>query len=181
MALGLIMGSRGLLLAGININPMKSTTNSVVSSNEDSTTSSKKSSDSNNNSPVIKDGVQTITMTANRRGYTPSVLYVQKGIPVKWIIKGEQLTSCNNAVVSKAINLQRKLQKGENVIEFTPGNEDINFSCWMGMISGVIKVVDNLDTTDESSTTPTTSSALTTSAASATLEESTTPSCCDVE
>jgi len=180
MALGLIMGSRGLILAGVNIHPMKSTTSSVASSKENSTDSSKKSGSNKNsntnknNSAVVENGVQTITMTANNRGYSPNVLYIQKGIPVKWIIKGEQLNSCNNAVVSKALNLQKKLQKGENVIEFTPGNEDINFSCWMGMISGVIKVVDNLDTTAESNTSST-------STTSTTVAGNKTPSCCQVE
>lgn len=44
------------------------------------------------------------------------------------------------------------LKSGENIIEFTPGDKDINFSCWMEMIQGVIKVVDELDTVDTSKT-----------------------------
>lgn len=138
IVLGLIMGNRGLTLSGININPIAmfysnsnnlSSTNSIGASNENITKA------------TLKDGVQIINMTADNNGYTPNIFYVQKGIPVKWIISGDQITSCNNAIVAQSLNIQRKLKNGENVIEFTPSDKDINFSCWMGMIRGVIKVV----------------------------------------
>lgn len=90
-------------------------------------------------------------MTASNRGYTPNVLYVQKGIPVKWVVEGQQINSCNNAIVAQSIKVEKKLKSGENIIEFTPGDKDINFSCWMGMIRGKIKVVDNLDSVESSS------------------------------
>ena len=140
--LGLIMGNRGLALAGININPMV-----FASSSEDS-------SNPYVAKAIMQDGVQIINMTANNYGYTPNVFYVQKGIPVKWVIDGQQLNSCNNAIVARELNLEWKLKKGENIKEFTPGDKDINFSCWMGMIRGVIKVVDKLDTVDTSKADP---------------------------
>jgi sulfite exporter TauE/SafE/plastocyanin domain-containing protein/copper chaperone CopZ len=140
IVLGLIMGNRGLALAGININPMMSLAASPT----------KSSSDSNIAKATLENGVQVIRMTADNRGYTPNAFYVQKGIPVKWIIDGKQLNSCNNAVVAKSLNKQVKLKSGENVIEFTPEDKDINFSCWMGMIQGVIKVTDKLDSVDTS-------------------------------
>ena len=49
-----------------------------------------------------------------------------------------------------SLNIQRTLAPGENVIEFTPKDKDINFSCGMGMIRGVFKVVDNIDSVDTS-------------------------------
>jgi plastocyanin domain-containing protein len=98
----------------------------------------------------MQDGVQVINMTANNSGYVPNAFYVQKGVPVKWIINGEQLNSCNNAIVAQSIDKELKLKKGENIIEFTPGDKDINFSCWMGMIRGIIKVTDTLDAVDTS-------------------------------
>jgi len=100
--------------------------------------------------PTIENGVQIIKMTADNNGYTPNAFYVQKGMPVKWIITGSQINSCNNAVVVQSLNIQKTLKSGENIIEFTPGDKDINFSCWMGMIRGVIKVTDNLDSVDTS-------------------------------
>ncbi|WP_372994362.1 sulfite exporter TauE/SafE family protein [Lutispora sp.] len=141
--LGLIMGNRGLALAGININPM-----TVFAS------SSSGSSNPYVAKATIQDGIQIINMTANNNGYTPNAFYVQKGIPVKWVIDGQQMNSCNNAIVARELNLEWKLKKGENIKEFTPGDKDINFSCWMGMIRGVIKVVDDLDTVDTSKADP---------------------------
>jgi plastocyanin domain-containing protein/sulfite exporter TauE/SafE len=141
--LGLIMGNRGLALAGININPMNAfASNSVGSSSEYVAKA------------TMQDGVQIINMTADNNGYTPNAFYVQKGIPVRWIIDGKELNSCNNAIVARDLNLEWKIKKGENIQEFTPGDKDINFSCWMGMIRGVIKVVDDLDAVDTSKADP---------------------------
>lgn len=151
IVLGIIMGNRGLTLAGININPITALAESskgILSGNSTGT------SNANVAKATIKDGVQTINMTANNNGYTPNAFYVQKGIPVKWIIDGQQLNSCNNNIVIQALNKEQKLKSGENIIEFTPGDKDINFSCWMGMIRGVIKVVDKLDTVDTSKADP---------------------------
>ena len=147
IVLGLIMGNRGLTLAGVNVNPLTALANTSTGVLGEA---SNGSSNANVAKATIADGVQTITMTADNNGYTPNAFYVQKGIPVKWIIDGKALNSCNNAIVVPSLDIERKLKTGETVIEFTPGDKDINFSCWMGMISGVIKVVDKLDTVDTS-------------------------------
>ena len=34
---------------------------------------------------------KVIRMTADNNGYTPNAFYVQKNMPVKWIITGSQL------------------------------------------------------------------------------------------
>jgi sulfite exporter TauE/SafE/plastocyanin domain-containing protein/copper chaperone CopZ len=143
IVLGLIMGNRGLALAGININPL-----TVIANNSSGSSSAYVAK------ATLQDGIQIINMTADNNGYTPNAFYVQKGIPVKWIIDGKELNSCNNAIVARELNLEWKIKKGENIKEFTPGDKDINFSCWMGMIRGVIKVVDNLDTVDTSKADP---------------------------
>lgn len=145
--LGLIMGNRGFALAGININPLSTLTNSA----RGLLGGSNGLANTNVTKATIKDGVQIINMTADNRGYTPNAFYVQKDMPVKWIINGEQLNTCNNAIVAPSISdKEYELEKGENIIEFTPKDEDINFSCWMGMIRGVVKVVDDLNTVDTS-------------------------------
>lgn len=145
IVLGLIMGNRGLALSGINIK------NALASENKANSVAA------SSFKPEIKDGVQIIRMTANNSGYTPNVLYVQKNMPAKLIVTGEKINSCNNGIVIPSLNLEKKLSSGDNVIEFTPKDKDINFSCWMGMINGVIRVVDdikNVDTSKESSTIP---------------------------
>ncbi|KRQ86752.1 Copper-exporting P-type ATPase A [Caloramator mitchellensis] len=135
MVLGIIMLSRGFALAGININPMKYSNSNV----------------SNAARSEIADDVQTIRMDATYAGYTPNVFVVQRGVPVKFIINGKELTSCNNYLIIPSLRIEKQLQEGENIIEFTPENvEDINFSCWMGMLNGVIKVVDDINSVDTS-------------------------------
>lgn len=150
IVLGLIMGNRGFTILGITLNPLKAIAGNLRSSLTDS--SSSNTSKQNVAKAVIQDGVQLVTMSAGNNGYTPYVVYVQKGMPVKWIISGDKLNACNNAIIVPSLNLEMKLKKGENLVkEFTPqSNDDIDFSCWMGMISGVIKVVDSLDTVDTS-------------------------------
>lgn len=137
IVLGLIMTNRGLALAGVDVSLFNRLGSSDVKAGM-----------------VVKaemqEGYQVIKMTADNRGYTPNVLYVQKGVPVKWIINGEQINSCNNQIILPALNLKRKLTAGENVIEFTPQDQDLNFSCWMGMIKGLIRVVDDVNAVDVS-------------------------------
>lgn len=147
IVLGLIMGNRGLSILGININPL---TAMAISKTEQT---------SNNNEnvakAVIQDGVQVINMTVSNRGFTPNAFYVQKGIPVKWIIDGKEINTCNNAIIIPSLNKEYKINKGENILEFMPEDKDMYFSCWMGMINGVIKVVDVLDDVDTSVPDPT--------------------------
>ncbi len=162
IVLGIIMGNRGLVLAGVNINPVKILASDIKGSNNTSKANVAKA--------TLENGVQIIKMTANNNGYTPpNAFYVQKGIPVKWIINGDELNSCNTSLIAQSImDKEFKIKKGENIIEFIPKDKDINFSCWMGMISGVIKVVDNLDAVDTSKNDPSLPPA------------STGPSCCAV-
>ena len=145
--LGLIMGSRGLALTGVNIPTASSLVNSL--------TGNDKVSAQENSKPTIakiENGVQVIRMTADGSGYTPNGLYVQKNVPVRLIIDGKSLNSCNQTIIIPSLNKEVKLNSGENVIEFTPGDKDISFSCWMGMIRGVVKVVDDVSVIDTSKT-----------------------------
>ena len=139
MILGLVTANRGISLAGTNLNPLTVYDNYASSSgnaSEDLTEGSEIA--------TIEDGVQTAKITADYSGYSPTPLYIQKNIPTKLIIEGKQLTGCNNTIVIPSLNIEKELKEGENIIEFTPGNTDIDYSCWMGMISGNIKVVDEL-------------------------------------
>ena len=143
VVLGIIMGTRGLALAGINI-PTASTLAATLSGNKTLTSSSPASK------PIIENGIQIVKMTADGAGYTPNAIYVQKNMPVKWIIDGKSLNSCNGTIVVPSLNKQLNLKPGENIIEFTPKDKDISFSCGMGMIRGIFKVVDNVSTVDTS-------------------------------
>ena len=54
------------------------------------------------------------------------------------------LNGCNNEVVLKDFNINKKLEVGDNVIEFTPTRVGTyTYTCHMNMIKNTIKVVDN--------------------------------------
>jgi len=103
----------------------------------------------------IEGNNQTVISSMDSNNYQPII--VKKGIPVKWIIqvKEENLNSCNNAIIIPEYNIEKKLQPGDNEIIFTADKTGtIQFTCWMGMISSSIIVVDDLSKADKSSVTP---------------------------
>lgn len=80
---------------------------------------------------------QVVEMRITYQGFQPNVLTVKKGVPVKWVIKGDQVTSCTNRIVIPSLNIAKNISSGENVIRFTPAQKgEIPFSCWMGMVRG---------------------------------------------
>ena len=75
---------------------------------------------------------------------------MKKGVPVKWIIDGEEINGCNNAIQVPKYGLEFNIKQGEQTIEFTPKEEGtIRWSCWMGMIPGTFIVKEDLDLGDE--------------------------------
>ena len=97
-----------------------------------------------NNSNIV-DGVQVINSTLNASRY-PDIT-VQAGIPVKWTINAPEgsVNGCNNIMIIQDLNIEKMLEVGNNVIEFTPTETGvINYSCWMGMVHGTITVTDEL-------------------------------------
>lgn len=131
LVLGISMINRGLAILGMDFIVDSDSREIAISTNGE-------------NVAVINGGEQTIRISAVVSGYSPKTIYVQKGIKTKLIIDGETLTSCNNEVIIPSLNIRKKLSRGENIIEFIPEEGDINFSCWMGMKRGKIKVVDDI-------------------------------------
>lgn len=85
--------------------------------------------------------VQVITMRQGSSGYSPSTLRVKAGIPVRWEITSESSFTCASSIVVPSLNIRKNLEKGKNVIEFTPTQKgSIPFSCSMGMYRGTIIV-----------------------------------------
>lgn len=103
------------------------------------------------NAAPIENGVQVIRMAEKSNGYSPNKFTVRAGIPVKWIIDGQDPYSCASSFVVNKLGISKKINKGENVIEFTPKEAgQIKFSCSMGMYTGVINVVNEDGTGDVS-------------------------------
>ncbi|MDA3802453.1 MAG: sulfite exporter TauE/SafE family protein [Patescibacteria group bacterium] len=95
--------------------------------------------------PEVVNGIQVLKMDAKSTGYTPNRLKVRAGIPVRWEITDKGTSGCTNAVMSRGLfDGQIALTPGKtSVKEFTPEQPGIyKFSCWMGMVSGTIEVVD---------------------------------------
>lgn len=95
---------------------------------------------------VAGEKVQTITTDFGSSGnYLPFA--VQEGIPVRWTIRVEAdgLNGCNNPITVPAFGIRKRLKPGDNVIEFTPKKKGvIVYTCWMGMISSRILVVESI-------------------------------------
>ena len=67
----------------------------------------------------------------------------KKGIPVQWEIEADEgsLNGCNYRMLLRDFKMGVELGYGKNVIEFTPEKTGtFKYTCWMGMITGTIKV-----------------------------------------
>lgn len=91
--------------------------------------------------------VQEVYMNESAYGYTPNDFTVQQGKTVRWIINAQDIFSCASSLVLPKFGISKQLQKGENIIEFTPTDiGDIPFSCSMGMYRGVFHVISSITT-----------------------------------
>jgi len=80
---------------------------------------------------------QVVEMAVTSSGYQPSTFEIIQGVPVQWIINGDNITGCTSQIIVPSLNISQKLTKGENIIRFTPTETGtINFSCGMGMVRG---------------------------------------------
>lgn len=132
--LGFVMISRGFALSGIQA---------------DLPASSQITISSDAGVAKLEGKVQVVTTTIQSDSYPP--ILVQKGIPVQWTInaKSENLNECNNAIIIPKFKIEKKLQVGEILVEFTPSEAgNVGYSCWMGMIKSKIIVVDDLSKVD---------------------------------
>ena len=83
------------------------------------------------------DDVQTVEMHVTQNGFEPNTFTIKKGIPVKFVVKGDYITGCTSKIIIPSLNITQALSKGDNVINFTPTEVGtIPFSCWMGMVRG---------------------------------------------
>lgn len=95
--------------------------------------------------PIVN-GKQLLKMEAFSYGYEPNYFKVRAGVPVRWEITDKGTIGCTNAIISKGLFEEEiPLSPGQtSVKEFTPIRPGkYKFSCWMGMVSGIIEVVSN--------------------------------------
>lgn len=138
MVLGLIMLNRGLMLTGTGYD-----FNTFLAS---VSAESPVGSESASVIQLDSEGSQIIYMNVTRYGWTPDKFVLKKGVPVKWVIDGQEINGCNDAIQVPKLGLNFDVRQGVQTVEFTPTLEGvIPWSCWMGMIPGVFIVKEDID------------------------------------
>ncbi len=91
---------------------------------------------------AVSGDVQIVKMDVDW-SFKPNEFKVKKGVPVRWEITGVNVSGCSNEIVIPKLDLRKKINKGLNVLEFTPEKSGtLPFTCWMGMIGGKFIVTD---------------------------------------
>ena len=79
-------------------------------------------------------------MVLVKGGYTPDVIVVERGKPVRLNFVRQESASCSEMVMLPAFNKSANLPEGETVaVEFLPKDAgEYEFQCQMGMLRGKI-------------------------------------------
>ncbi len=87
------------------------------------------------------EGVQEAAVTV-KGGYSPDVIVVKKGMPVRLQFLRQESSMCSEMVIFDKLGISTKLPEGEQVtVEFTPQETgEIPFQCQMGMLRGKLVV-----------------------------------------
>lgn len=93
----------------------------------------------------IVNGRQEVTVTVNDQGYAPAAIVLQRGVKTIIRFNPERLNSCNYLVQFPEYQGQLDLSKGETATPEFEVTQDFTFQCWMGMLHGYVKVVDDLN------------------------------------
>ena len=90
---------------------------------------------------VSASGAQEVAITV-KGGYTPDVIVVQKGRPVRLMFTRHESSACSEKVLFPDFNQNALLPEGEQVtLEFTPDKPgEFGFQCQMGMLRGKLIV-----------------------------------------
>jgi len=86
-------------------------------------------------------GAQEVAVTV-KGGYTPDVIVVKAGEPVRLRFTRQESASCSETVLFPDFDRSARLPEGEEVaVEFTPDEPgEYGFQCQMGMLRGKLIV-----------------------------------------
>ena len=89
-------------------------------------------------------GVQEIKVTV-KGGYSPDVIVVKKGVPVRLDFYRDETASCSDQVIFGDFGIARDLPAFKTTsIEFTPDKVgEFTFTCGMNMIRGKLVITPN--------------------------------------
>lgn len=90
---------------------------------------------------VSESGAQEVAVTV-KGGYTPDVIVVRKGRPVRLTFTRQESSACSEQVLFPDFNKNAVLPEGKPVtLEFTPDKPgEYGFQCQMGMLRGKLIV-----------------------------------------
>ena len=90
---------------------------------------------------VNSSGAQEVAVTV-KGGYTPDVIVVKIGRPVRFTFTRQESSACSEKVLFPDFNQSALLPEGEQVtLEFTPEKPgEYGFQCQMGMLRGKLIV-----------------------------------------
>lgn len=90
---------------------------------------------------VSESGAQEITVTV-KDGYTPDVIVVKRGLPVRLNFYRDETSACSEQVVFGDFRIARNLPAFKTTtIEFTPEKTgEFGFTCGMNMLHGKLIV-----------------------------------------
>lgn len=90
---------------------------------------------------VSESGVQEIDITV-KGGYSPDVIAVKKGVPVRLNFYRDETSSCSEQVIIGGFGIARDLPAFKTTaVEFTPDRAgEFDFTCGMNMLHGKLKV-----------------------------------------
>src|SRR5574341_1551778 len=91
---------------------------------------------------ALSSGGYQEAMVLVKGGYTPDVILVERGKPVRLNFVRQESASCSEMVLLPTFNKSAKLPEGHTVpIEFMPSQPgEFEFACQMGMFRGKIIV-----------------------------------------
>ena len=91
---------------------------------------------------AVRSGGYQEQMVLVKGGYTPDVIVVERGKPVRLNFVRQESASCSEMVLLPAFNKSAKLPEGETVaIEFLPTEPgEYEFACQMAMFRGKVIV-----------------------------------------
>jgi plastocyanin domain-containing protein len=86
-------------------------------------------------------GLQEVAVTV-KGGYTPDVIVVKAGQPVRLTFTRQESSACSEEILFPDFNKSSRLPEGEAVtLEFTPEKPgEYGFQCKMGMLRGKLVV-----------------------------------------
>lgn len=90
----------------------------------------------------VADGVQEVTVTV-RGGYSPDLIEVQAGMPVRLLFDRQESGDCSSRVMFPEFKINQSLPANTvTAVEFTPTSAgEYGFACGMNMLQGRVRVV----------------------------------------